>query len=263
VISKLLSTQLAQCIVSVGKRYPEHALDVKRYALHIFKDNPALMAIVIKERDACNLSIAGLGARGERAVCRDKLKGGGVGPALVVIPADSGIKAFAIGKYETSVAELNEFCKVSLECNQQADKIADFPVTNIDILTISAYLKWLSNKTKKKYRLPTKKEWVYASKSKPYTLDPNRNCQLSVRGIEKGGSLVKAATGKQNGWGLVNYAGNAQELVFETNRRFVALGGSHKSSMDDCTALTVSAHSGRVDKYTGFRVVRNIGEDLK
>jgi len=260
-IENRLSTELAQCITSIGKHYPEHALDAKRYALHIFKDNPALMAVVIKEKDACNLSIAGLGARGERAVCRDKFKDGGIGPVLVVIPADSGIEAFAIGKYETSVAELNEFCKVSSECNLQTGKFTDFPVTNVDISTISTYLKWLSNKTKKKYRLPTKKEWIYASKSKPYTLDPNRNCQLSVRGIEKGGSFVKAATGRQNGWGLVNYAGNAQELASETNRRFVALGGSHKSSMDDCTALTVSTHSGHADKYTGFRVVRDIGED--
>jgi len=260
-IENRLSTELAQCITSIGKYYPDHAMDAKRYALHIFKDNPALMAIVIKEQDACNLSIAGLGARGERAVCRDKLKGGGSGPVLVVVPAGVGIEPFAIGKYETSVAELNEFCKTSSKCNLQSEKFSDFPATNVDMSVISAYLKWLSNKTKKNYRLPTKKEWIYASKSKPYTLDPNRNCQLSVRGIEKGGSLVKAATGRQNGWGLVNYAGNAQELASETSRRFVALGGSHKSSMDDCTALTVSTHSGSADKYTGFRVVRDIGED--
>jgi len=259
-IENTLSTRLAQCIASIGERFPEHALDAKRYALHIFKDNPALMAIAIKEKDVCNLSIAGLGARGDRAVCRDKLKGGGVGPVLVVMPASSGVKAFAIGKYETSLAELNEFCKVSSECDLRTDKSDDLPATNIGISTISAYLKWLSKNTKKKYRLPTKKEWVYASKSKPYVLDPNRNCQLSARGIEKGGSLVKTVTGKQNGWGLVNYAGNAREFAFETGRRFVVLGGSHKSSMEECTALTISNHSGNADQYTGFRVVRDLGE---
>ncbi len=259
-IENTLSTRLSQCIASIGERFPEHALDAKRYALHIFKDNPALMAIAIKEKDVCNLSIAGLGARGDRAVCRDKLKSGGVGPVLVVVPASSGVKAFAIGKYETSLAELNEFCRVSSECDLRTDKSDDLPATNIGISTISAYLKWLSKNTKKKYRLPTKKEWVYASKSKPYVLDPNRNCQLSARGIEKGGSLVKTVTGKQNGWGLVNYAGNAREFAFETGRRFVVLGGSHKSSMEECTALTISNHSGNADQYTGFRVVRDLGE---
>ena len=258
-IENTLSTRLAQCIVSIGERFPGHALDAKRYALHIFKDNPALMAIAIKEKDVCNLSIAGLGARGDRAVCRDKLGSGGVGPVLVVVPASSGIKAFAIGKYEISVAELNEFCRVSSKCDLHTDKSADLPATNVGISTISAYLKWLSKNTKKKYRLPTKKEWVYASKSKPYVLDPNRNCQLSARGIEKGGSLVKTVTGKQNGWGLVNYAGNAREFAFETGRKFVVLGGSHQSSMEECTALTISTHSGNADKYTGFRVVRDLG----
>jgi len=259
-IENTLSTRLAQCIVSIGERFPAHALDAKRYALHIFKDNPALMAIAIKEKDVCNLSIAGLGARGDRAVCRDKLGNGSVGPVLVVVPAGNGIKAFAIGKYEISVAELNEFCSISSKCDVYTDKPGDLPATNVGMPTISAYLKWLSKNTKKKYRLPTRKEWVYASKSKPYVLDPNRNCQLSARGIEKGGSLVKAVTGKQNGWGLVNYAGNVRELALETGRKFVALGGSHKSSMEECTALTISSHSGNADKYTGFRVARNLDE---
>ena len=259
-IESTLSTQLAQCITTIGKRYPEHAIDSKRYALHIFKDNPALLAIVIKERDVCNLSIAGLGARGERAVCRDKINDGGVGPVLVVIPASTEIKAFAIGKYEISVAELNEFCRVSSKCNLETNKSGDLPATNVEISTVSAYLKWLSKKTKKRYRLPTKKEWVYAAKSKPYVLDPNRNCQLSARGIEKGGSLVKTVIGKQNGWGLVNYAGNVQEFAFEAGRRFVALGGSHQSVMENCTVLTASTHSGNADEYTGFRIVRDISE---
>jgi len=260
-IEDTLSKELAQCITAIGKRYPEHALDSQRFALHIFKNNPTLMAISIKKRDVCNLSIAGLGARGERAVCRDKIKGGGVGPVLVVMPSGSRIKAFAIGKYEISVAEFNEFCKVSSKCNLETNKSGNLPATNIEISTVSAYLKWLSKETKQKYRLPTKKEWVYAAKSKPYVLDPNRNCQLSARGIEKGKSLVKTVTGKQNRWGLVNYAGNAREFAFEEGRRFVVLGGSHRSEMENCTALTASSHSGNADQYTGFRVVRDISKD--
>lgn len=254
-----LSTQLARCISTIGKTFPEHAIDSKQYALRIFKNNPALMAIIIKERDACGLSIAGLGARGERATCRDKLKEGLDGPALVVIPGNGNIKAFAIGKYETSMTELADFCKVSSKCNvQNSNMEKDLPATNVKMSTISAYLKWLSKKTKKKYRLPTKKEWVYASKSKRSTLDPNRNCQLISRGIKKGGALVKIFTGKQNGWGLVNSVGNAQELAFDTGRRLVALGGSHKTLMENCTVLTASVHSGAADKYTGFRIARDV-----
>ncbi|MBL1276986.1 MAG: protein kinase [Ectothiorhodospiraceae bacterium] len=257
-----LSTELAQCISVIGKRYPEHAVDSKRYALHIFKDNPAILAVVIKERDACDLSIAGLGARGDRAICRDNLKRGGVGPALVVIPGTSRIKAFSIAKYETSLAEMYEFCLSTSSCNADNHKGNDFPATNMDASTVSKYLKWLSKQTKKKYRLPTKKEWLYAAKSKTYALDPNRNCQLSTRGIEKGSELVKTATGKQNTWGLVNYAGNAREFAYDTGRTLVVLGGSYNALMENCTADTIASHSGTADQFTGFRVVRDVVLDI-
>lgn len=253
-----LTKRLAGCITAIGKRYPEHALDSKRYALRIFKNNPAILAIAVKERDACDVSIAGLGARGDRAVCRDKLQGGGSGPALVVIPGNGRIKPFAIGKYEVSSTEVALFCKQSKKCNIKLNGRQNLPATNIDVTVASAYLKWLSKKTRKKYRLPTKREWVYAAKSKSYTLDPNRNCQLNTRGIEKGGKLVRTNTGKQNGWGLVNYAGNVQEWVYDTGRKLVAIGGSYESLMDVCTPETVISHSGKPDTYTGFRVVRDL-----
>jgi len=257
-LEDILASSLAKCIVSIGKRHPEHALDSKRYALHIFRNNPTLMAIVIKERDACDLSIAGLGARGDRSICRDKLGEIGKGPALVVIPGNGKIKPFAIGKYEVSSKELNIFCKNSKKCNYKIIGDEDLPVTNIKISTAITYLKWLSKKTKKRYRLPTKRELVYAAKSKSYDLDPNRNCQLSTRGFNKGNELVKVNTGKQNGWGLVNYVGNAQEWVFGKGRKLLVVGGSHNTLMDVCTATTVFKHTGSPDKYTGFRVARDL-----
>lgn len=256
-----LSKRLAQCITAIGKRYPEHALDSKRYAMRIFKNNPAIMAIAIKERDACDISIAGLGAHGDRAVCRDKLQGGGTGPALVVIPGSGRVKAFAIGKYEISSNEFRIFCKQTKKCNINVSGRENLPITNISISLASEYLRWLTKKTRKKYRLPTKREWIYAAKSKSHFLDPNRNCQLSTRGIEKGGQLIRTNTGKQNGWGLINYAGNAQEWVYTAGRKLAAIGGSYESSMDTCTVETIVSHSGRPDSYTGFRVVRDIVEN--
>jgi serine/threonine protein kinase len=253
-----LVNNLAKCIAVIGKRYPEHALDSKRYAMRIFKNNPMIAAIDIRQRDACDISLAGLGARGDRAICRDRLKGGKTGPALVVIPGNSRIKPFAIGKYEVSIAEFSDFCTETKKCQVRSNGNGNIPITNINIRTISAYLKWLSTKSKRKYRLPTKREWLYAAKSKSYTLDPNRNCQLSSRGIEKGGELVRTNTGRQNPWGLVNYAGNAQELAYDTGRKLVAIGGSYKSSMEQCTAETVFSHSGNPDNFTGFRVVRDL-----
>ncbi len=253
---KIVKT-LSQCITLIGKTYPERALDDKKYALRIFSNNPLIMGINIRARDACDISIAGLGARGDRAICRDKLNGGGAGPAMVVIPGNNVISSMAIGKYEISNKEFASYCKVTGDCIARKGK-ESLPATNITIQSAKSYLKWLSKKTRQKYRLPTRKEWLYAVKSRSAELDPNRNCQLSTRGIHKGGELVRINTGKQNSWGLVNHVGNAQEWVYAKGRKLIAVGGSYRASMEKCTIKTALAHQGKADNQTGFRVVREL-----
>lgn len=249
---------LAACIREVGKSFPERAMESKKYAMRIFKSNTKIAAIVIIPRDSCDKSIAGLGIRGNRTLCRDKIRNIGAGPALVVIPSTENIKTFAMGKYEISIADLNKFCKKSTTCSVEEIVDKDLPVTNISISTVKAYLKWLSKKTDRKYRLPTRSEWVYAAKTNKITLDPNRNCQLSTRGIRKGVDFVKTTAGKQNRWGLVNYIGNAQEWVYDKGRRLVAVGGSYKDSMANCKITSLVSHSGNADMITGFRVIREL-----
>ncbi|MBI3560582.1 MAG: protein kinase [Gammaproteobacteria bacterium] len=250
--------RLAECITQIGKTNPESATESKTYALRLFDNNRIISEIKISARDACDLSIAGLGARGERAVCRDKLPGIGAGPALVVIPGSGALPPFAIGKYEISVREINEFCASSNECSRIESTDSGLPVTNISIGTITKYLKWLSKLAAQKYRLPTKTEWVYAANANNRSHDPNRNCQLNSRGIEKGGQLVRINTGAQNGWGLVNYIGNAQELVYEKDMSLVAMGGSYEDPMDSCDEKLARPHSGKPDAITGFRLLREI-----
>lgn len=237
---------------------PDYARDAKRSALRLFRKNPELMALVIKDKDGCQLSIAGLGARGSRSLCKDPLKVGGTGPSLVVVPASGKIKAFAIGKYEVSINEYNVYCNNSPSCKVINSSNGRLPVTNISVKAMSNYLKWLSQNTGKKYRLPTKNEWTYAASAKGSRLDSNRNCKISSRGISKGKELVKSTTGKPNNWGLVNSAGNAQELVYIAGRKLEAVGGSFKTSMDICTSNTATAHTGNGDDHTGFRIVRNL-----
>lgn len=254
--NKIVNT-LAACITQIGKLHPERAADSKKYASRIFSRNPVISAIKISPRDACDISIAGLGARGKRATCRDKLQGNKLGPSLVVIPGNKNIKPFALGKYEVSVQEINDFCKASKTCSVlPTDK--KNPATKISITTAKKYLKWLSNKTRQKYRLPTKHEWIYAAKSKRTFRDPNRNCQMSTRGISKGNELVEITTGKQNPWGVVNYLGNAREWVYGDGRTLVAMGGSYKDSMDKCDITLSAKHTGKADDISGFRVLREV-----
>ncbi|MCP5077774.1 MAG: protein kinase [Psychromonas sp.] len=253
-----ITKELASCINTIGKTNPDSARDAKRYAQLLFVNNANINAIAIKDIDGCQLSIAGLGARGSRAICKDSLKEGGSGPTMVVVPANSKIKAFAIGKYEVTVGDYNLYCKKSKACKSENNVNKRLPKTGGSHAQIKAYIKWLNKASGKKYRLPTQTEWVYASNAKNSKLDSNRNCKISSRGIKKGNELIKTTTGKQNSWGLVNYAGNAQELVYASGRKLVAVGGSFKTSMDVCTSEKTNAHNGEADPYTGFRLARNI-----
>ena len=256
--NKIVNT-LSSCISQIGKLRPELAAESKKYASRIFKNNKVIASIKIEPRDACDISIAGLGARGERTICRDRLQGLSYGPPLVVIPGNQNIKPFALGKYEVSIKEMNDFCKNTNNCSVKNDNV-NFPVTDIPIDTAKKYLKWLSTKTKQKYRLPTQHEWVYAAKSKRTVRDPNRNCQMSTRGISKGNELVKVSTGKQNPWGIVNYLGNAREWVYGNGRELIVMGGSYQDAMDKCDITLSSLHTGQPDKISGFRILREVKE---
>ncbi len=255
---KAITKNLASCIVTMGQVSPDYAKDAKRYALLLFKNNQAISSVVIKEKDGCQPSIAGLGARGSRAVCKDTLKVGGTGPTMVVIPGSNKIKAFAIGKYEVSISQYNVYCNKSKACEAIKGRSSRLPVTNISLKEMTNYISWLSETTGKKYRLPHKREWLHAAQSKGNRLDSNRNCQISSRGIQKGDELIKTTTGKQNTWGVVNYAGNAQELVYTSGRKVAAVGGSYETSMDICTSTTIAIHDGKADGITGFRLVRDL-----
>ena len=249
---------LAACIIQIGKSFPERARAAQNYALKLF-NSTVLSSISIKSRDPCDASLAGLGARGKRAICKDKLKVSGYGPEMVVIPGSSKFGLFAIGKYEVNVGEINAYCKISTACTVLKQD-SQMPVSDIPLSLAESYLRWLSQQSGKKYRLPRKIEWIHAVKSRGKGLDPNRNCALSTRGFEKGGSLVKSSIGKQNPWGLVNYVGNAQEWVYGIGRSLQAVGGSFREPMESCTITSSRNHGGNADSHTGFRVLREIEE---
>ena len=249
---------LAQCIKKIGSTFPDRAEVIKRQAIRLFNGNNLLEKIIIAAKDPCSASLAGFGARGMGSSCRDKLNGATKAPAMVVIPGKEGLKTFAIGKFEVSVDEMNEFCKQSGQCKAGAASQASLPVTNITIANATAYLKWLSDKSGRTYRLPTIQEWQYAAKSNSNTPDPNRNCKLNSRGIQKGNALNKATLGQQNSWGVVNHLGNAREWVVQRGGGYLAVGGSYDTDMQECHYGSQEAHTGAADQTTGFRVLREV-----
>jgi len=250
---------LTACIERIGRSFPERATEYKKQAMRLFPGNRKVETVAIIPKDPCDSSLAGLGARGKRAICRDRLAGEEKGPAMVVVPAKGSIKSFAIGKYEISVADFNQYCKSSGECSALPGS-SDLPATNIPYTQVKQYMKWLSEKAKRRYRLPSQAEWEYAARAGSGKLDSNRNCRLNSRGIQKGDSLIKVDVGAQNRWGLVNHVGNAREWVAAKGGKLVAVGGSYKTDMEYCTVSLAEAHSGSADSVTGFRVLREIVE---
>jgi len=251
---------LSSCITKIGRSFPERATEYKKQAMSLFPNNRVVSAIAIVPKDPCDMSLAGLGARGKRAVCRDRMAGEAKAPALVVIPSKGSIKPFAIGKYEVSIAEYNAYCEESNACRPRATDKPDLPITNIKASEVKAYLRWLGEKSKRKYRLPTQAEWEFAARAESGRLDSNRNCQLNSRGIQKGDTLIKTDVGAQNRWGLVNHVGNARELVSGRGGKMLAVGGSYQTAMEDCVVGLAESHSGNPDQVTGFRVLREIVE---
>jgi formylglycine-generating enzyme required for sulfatase activity len=130
-------------------------------------------------------------------------------------------KSFAIGRHEVTFREWDA-CVAAGACPRLDDRgwgRGDRPVINVTWTEAKAYTKWLSDKTGRKYRLPTEAEWEYAARGSTITpfwwgrdTDRDRaNCRdcktTRVAQSQPIGSFPP------NPFGLFDTAGNAAEWV--------------------------------------------------
>ena len=167
-------------------------------------------------------------------------------PEMVLIPAGSfrmgdlngggnskekpvhsvNIKAFAMGKTEVTFAEFDAFARAT---NRQLPKDKDGwgrgnrPVVYVSWDDAKAYVKWLSNKTGKRFRLPSESEWEYAARAGTTTKYSwgNSPSGQHANGDERYGwpsdgfnkKTAPVGSFKANAFGLNDMHGNVYEWV--------------------------------------------------
>jgi formylglycine-generating enzyme required for sulfatase activity len=239
----------------------------------------------------------------------DRLKYGGFGPAMVWIPTGTfrmgdiqgggeadeqlvhtiSINRFAIGQYEVTFAEYDEFAKATGRKKPEDEGWgrSNRPVINISWYDAVAYTEWLTQQTKHKYRLPTEAEWEYAARAGTDTKywwgngigENNANCTHCRRNyLLYNRQTVPVGSFEANPFGLYDTVGNVWEWTcseyeskyngkekqcFGNNRAnnyFLSLrGGSWGSKPDSSHAAFRGKFSpNNRNKFKGFRVVREL-----
>jgi formylglycine-generating enzyme required for sulfatase activity/CRP-like cAMP-binding protein/rhodanese-related sulfurtransferase/chromosome segregation ATPase len=236
---------------------------------------------------------------------RDALHDGGNGPVMVALPAASylmgsagnslnfeerpqhpvDLPAYAIGKYEVSFAEYDRFAQATGRRlpHDEGWGRDDRPVVNVSWRDAEAYVRWLSEQTGHKYRLPSESQWEFAARADTtsafwwdgvMSVNP-ANC-FDCGSRWDGTRTAPVGSFQANKFGLHDTSGNAQEWTGDcyhpnyqnapsdgsdwqlpgcTQR--VVRGGSYTSPLDSVR----SAKRGQYDQDTrldnlGFRVVR-------
>ena len=131
------------------------------------------------------------------------------------------LKEFALGKYEVTFEEYDRFAIATggeLPADQGWGR-GRRPVINVSWENARDYAAWLSDKTGKRFRLPTESEWEYAARSGGTdevwagTSDEEQLGEYAVYTGNSGNRTAMVGEKKPNGFGLHDMSGNVWEWV--------------------------------------------------
>jgi tRNA A-37 threonylcarbamoyl transferase component Bud32 len=245
-----LGEGFSKCIDRLSAIDPDRAVALHDDVLKRFGRLPGVPRVAV---DPCGMRyLVGNGSNyGRGSYCADQLTDQ-EGPRLVVVPNSATGSRFAITRKEITWGEYNTYCRASGRCQPSGQSA--LPVRGISLQEAQGYIAWLSSETGYTYRLPTEQEWQIAASG---PADPNRNCRISINGIERGLTPVAADMGKSNPYGLIHVLGNVQEWVL-AGEGLKASGGAYSDPIQKCIAATTRSHDGGADVTTGFRLVREV-----
>jgi non-specific serine/threonine protein kinase len=201
------------------------------------------------------------GLAGRARGCFDPVAGGR-GPMMMVIPAMSGGKAYALSRGEIAVDDFNAYCRATGRCSVQNVSGAEqgrLPAQNITLAQARGYARWLTRASGGwRYRLPTDAEWLHAAQAdRQWRQAPDSNCIPPTATGEHVGAPAGVRGREANPWGLVNLSGNVWEWV--SNGEAGALrGGSYTSFWSDCSVQARRNASGAAQADVGLRILREL-----
>ena len=203
-------------------------------------------------------------------------------PRTVPVPRMEKEAGFSIGKYPVTNAEYKRFCSeknyplplyLSPAWQQQEERLAEvsrlsgpwLPVTYVSLLDAKEYCVWLSEQTRRKWRLPTESEWLRAATCRhddvyPWGNAPPDRSLCNYGGYYRGPTVVGAFPSGRSYAECWDMAGNVWEWCTNFTasgapRRLVK-GGAHDYSSE---ALKVTSGDARVvtcrSPHIGFRVL--------
>ena len=197
------------------------------------------------------------------------------------------VRGFAIGQYPVTVAEWKA-CAADGGCNftpRMTNPQDRTPVYNISWDDAQMFLRWLSQKTGKKYRLPTEAEWEYAARastSTRYWWGDNVGSMLAncadCGGGQDSRTPMTVGSFKANGFGLYDVHGGVAQWVADcwapnyaqaptdgsahdqrNCQKRVLRGGSFRNERADITAAARNNYDASVRYIAhGIRVARDL-----
>jgi len=134
------------------------------------------------------------------------------------------VSDFLISKFEVTFQQYDKFCEETGR-KKPADEgwgRGSRPVINVSWKDAVAFTEWLSQKSGRKFRLPSESQWEYAAragKTNPYWwgTQKEKNMANCFDCDSEWDNLSTAPVGsfKPNPWGLYDMNGNVSEWVFD------------------------------------------------